>query len=155
MPFLVRVWPRRENNAKCMLTSNVKFFTTFRAGGYKRHLEQQYDRKWAENQQLSTTEEKEAFFSQVSMPFLKALAAHGSTMRPFYFTINVLILNVIIGEHLFHPDDIEGVRRQLAMSHFFKVKCADPANKNFAKRKTYQVVVENAKHFNLLVTFVG
>lgn len=147
----------REDNvgAKRKRTTNAKYFTTFRADGYKRHLEGQHQEKWAQYQQLSTSEEKEAFFSDVATPYANTLAAHGCSTRPLEFNINGPIVDVIIGELLFHPDDVEGVTRQRALSLFSKLESADSANGDLAERDIYRVVVKNAKRFNLLVKFVG
>lgn len=118
--------------AKLKRTRTVKFFSTFSADGYELYFKQQHDRKWAEYQQLSTSEENAALFSEVRIPFVNNLAADGCNMSPLHLDNNRLIVDVIIGELFFHPDDVEGVTNQRAILLFSKLESADPANEDLA-----------------------
>jgi hypothetical protein len=55
--------------SKRIRTVNIKHFSTFRADGYKRHVQSQHAEAWKKYQAIGDKAEKEAFFMNVNMPF--------------------------------------------------------------------------------------
>ena len=82
-------------------------FTTFRAGHYKQHLENQHAVRWSDYQNLSS-EDKRKFFDK-TVPREQTLAIHFEGEAPTRFKVKASIVNDIIGGMLFDPDDLEGL----------------------------------------------
>jgi hypothetical protein len=75
--------------------------------------------------------------------------------QPHCFQFNAAIVEVVIGELLFHPDDVAGVTHDRAMQLFKKLEEVDPLNGITAGQDLYKVVVKTRKRFQLLVKFVA
>lgn len=111
--------------AKRKATSNIHFFTSFRADQIKAHMMDQHAEKWREYDQ-SSPEEKESFFDCVR-PFKTTLHAHfGGKQTALHFTVNKDIVEVLIGEMLFDPDGDEEVAtsRERALAAFVDIAAA-------------------------------
>jgi hypothetical protein len=109
-------------------TVKVKHFSTFRADGYRRHLQLQRAETWKKYKGLLSKAEKEAFFLQANVPFASTMNAHMEVERPLCFHFNLAIVEVIIGNLLFHPDDIAGTTQSRAMLLFKKLEEAKSEN---------------------------
>jgi hypothetical protein len=133
----------------------VKHFSTFRADGYRRHLQSQHAETWKKYKGLLGKAEKEAFFSQANVPFASTMNAHMEVKWPLCFQFNLAIVEVIIGNLLFHPDDVAGITQSRAMLLFKKLEEAESENGVTAGREIYEVVVKTKKRFQLLVKFVA
>ena len=81
----------------------TKYFCSFRVQYYKQHLCNQHQEEWTQYQSLSN-EEKNFFDNRQVVA--KTLHAHIDIGQDRYiFQINREIVDVIIGELLFDPDD--------------------------------------------------
>ncbi|KAH6573087.1 hypothetical protein BASA62_003121 [Batrachochytrium salamandrivorans] len=102
------VFGRKDKvGAKRKATERTKYFDHFRTDNYMQHLVQQHPKKWSEYEVLKSAEEKEAFFHAVDVPFVSTLAAHFEREGMLRFLINKSIVEVIIGNLMFHPDDVD------------------------------------------------
>jgi hypothetical protein len=99
-------------------TSSIQSFSTFRTDLYRQHLSLAHPQKWAAYQALATEAERSTFFVGV-VPFREQLQAHfesgGSEMR---IHLSAAIVDNVVGDLLFYPDDSEGLTRQRAMALF-------------------------------------
>ena len=95
-----------------------KYFETFRTDHYVQHLKQQHAHKWSEYTNLCGGEDQEDFFKTVYFSFTKTIEAHFDGSGTLRLPINKCIVEVIIGDMLFNPDDIEGVTCARALSLF-------------------------------------
>lgn len=86
--------------------------------------------KWEEYQRILISNEREVLFTDRAVPFVATLDAHFNSDQPLRFLINKeYIVEVIIGDLLFHPDDVEGVSpqsRALAQFRLAVVEEDDP-----------------------------
>jgi hypothetical protein len=95
-----------------------EILTTFRPDGYKRHLSIAQLAQWVEYHIISNDEGKEPFFSDGSVAFARCTL--GNHIR---VVINGPIVETVVGNLLFHPDDVESVTRELTLLHFSKGFC--------------------------------
>ncbi|BBN02006.1 hypothetical protein Mp_2g11970 [Marchantia polymorpha subsp. ruderalis] len=119
---------REENvGGKRARTNNVKYFNTFRTDGYKRHLGTAHAEQWTEYQRILTDEGKEQFFKNIPVAFVNRLDAHlenqGNHIRVL---INGTIVETVLGDLLFNPDDIESMSRERALQQFKKLDAPEP-----------------------------
>jgi hypothetical protein len=82
---------------------------------YIQHLTQQHSQNWSEYAKLNASQEK-LFFNAVDVPFANTIEAHVEASGNILFPINSSIVEVIIGDMLFNPDDIEGANRARPLS---------------------------------------
>lgn len=98
--------------AKRARTANVKYFKKpFRADNYITHLTKQHPHRWGSFKQLSATEKETFFQEEAAVPFKSTLYSHfdGVSLVPMQCFVNKSIVDVIIGDMLFNPDDVEGI----------------------------------------------
>lgn len=146
------VFGREENvGGKRARTANVKYFSTFRTDGYKRHLTSAHSEKWEEYKTLITAADKEQFFKSVPTAFVNTLDAHFETSSHLRVLINGNIVEVVVGDLLFHPDDLEGVTHERALELFKKLN----ENGEDDERDVYEVVIRTRRRFNLCIKFVA
>ncbi|KAI8896752.1 hypothetical protein BC833DRAFT_621868 [Globomyces pollinis-pini] len=101
-------------------------------------MRSQHHSKWSEYQLLNSIEERVAFFKSTEVPFVNTLHAHLVDNEPTLTVwINKTIVETIIGDMFFHPDDIENVTQTRALSIF---KMVDEVNNGhklyYAENKT-------------------
>ncbi|KAH6578257.1 hypothetical protein BASA61_003987 [Batrachochytrium salamandrivorans] len=143
--------------AKRKATERTKYFDHFRTDNYMQHLVQQHPKKWSEYEVLKSAEEKEAFFHAVDVPFVSTLAAHFEREGMLRFLINKSIVEVIIGNLMFHPDDVDGCTISRALSLFKRLEADDDAGANDVdvNQDAYVVEIKTPKRFSLVVGCVA
>ena len=152
------VFGREEKvGAKRKATERAMHFDHFRTDNYVQHLLQQHPKKWAEYQALNSAEEKKAFFQAVDVPFVSTLTAHFERESVLRFLINKSIVDVIIGNLLFHPDDVDGCIFSRALSLFKRLEADDDAGANGTdlNQDAYIVEINTPKRFSLVVGCVA
>lgn len=144
----VKVGSKRKN------TANIKYFTRpFRADNYKQHHEQQHPIRWNEYKNASM-EDKQTFFEQ-SRPVKETLHAFfGPKQTTRRFLINAPIVNVIIGDMLWNPDDIDGDTHARMMAAFEDV--ADESELLEAGEGVDRrcVLIKNSLQFSLAIDYL-
>lgn len=121
-------------------TGTIKHFETFRTDLYAQHLKKEHAERWLAYQQLCSEVERHGFFTQVAVPFNQTLAAHFDRSQPLKLVVNASIVEAIIGDLLFHPDDADGVTHSRALALF-------AVNGD----GTYSVDIKTARRFELAV----
>ncbi|KAH6601738.1 hypothetical protein BASA61_001822 [Batrachochytrium salamandrivorans] len=152
------VFGRKDKvGAKRKATERTKYFDHFRTDNYMQHLVQQHPKKWSEYEVLKSAEEKEAFFHAVDVPFVSTLAAHFEREGMLRFLINKSIVEVIIGNLMFHPDDVDGCTISRALSLFKRLEADDDAGANDVdvNQDAYVVEIKTPKRFSLVVGCVA
>eukprot|EP00171_Calliarthron_tuberculosum_P016065 IDg16065t1 len=155
-------------SAKRKATGRCKYFNTFRTDHYMQHLLQKHPEKWSVYAGIDCEQDKEAFLSTVEVPFANTLDAHFERSGTVRFLINARIVEVIIGDLLFDPNDVEGLSRSRALSLFKLVEPDDGARNSSGDdndndvpvsslilREEYMVEIKTAKRFHLLVDAVS
>ena len=100
-------------------TSNIKYFSSFRADNYKTHLKAQHPQKWSEYQRVNQDSVAADEIFNTDVPFVNTLDAHLDIEKPQSYVINGKIVDTIIGDMLFDPeDDDDEVSKQQALSMF-------------------------------------
>lgn len=152
------VFGREEKvGSKCKQTANVKYYSHFRTDHYGKHLIEAHPKKWAEYQALTSEEDRGGFF-QVPEKFLEKIPAHFEGGDVIRFLVNKPIVEVIIGELLFHPDDFENVTHARALSLFKPLEEAGISSDVVLDEDTsdaYVAEVNGSKRFSLLVGCVA
>ena len=117
----------------------------FRVQNYKSHLKQ-HSVKWQEYQQLSN-EEKKLFFENIKMPYMNTLDSHYkvSNWEEQDYVINSCIVDRIIDNLMFDPEDEENMSKEKALSIFKRSTDTD----------TYTVKIKNFRQFVLIQGFIG
>ena len=88
--------------------------------GYHRHLLTAHVEMWAEYQYLEAKDEKEQLFNRRSA-FVNSLYAHLKSSRHIRILVNAPNIKTVVGELLFHPNDVDGVTRERALNLFKKM----------------------------------
>ena len=99
-------------------TGNIKYFSRpFRAENYRQHHVKQHPQRWKQYQE-ARGEEKKTFFEENEL--IKETLHHdyGGKQVTQRYLINAPIVNVIIGEMLWDPEDIDGSTHTNTMSSF-------------------------------------
>jgi hypothetical protein len=137
-------------------TRNVKYFTTFRTDGYKRHLSNAHSTLWAQYQVISSDKGKEEFFSDVPVSFVNSIDSHLENQKNHIrVVINGPIVETVVGDLLFHPDDVQSVTRERALQQFKKLDAIDSENAEECQSNLYEVVIKTPRRFNLCIEFVA
>ena len=134
------------SSQKRKATTHVKYYKKpFRVQNYKSHLKQ-HSVKWQEYQQLSN-EEKKSFFENIKMPYVNTLDSHYevSNREEQDYVIDSCIVDRIIDDLMFDPEDEENVSKEKALSIF----------KRSTDTNTYTVKIKNFRQFILIQGFIG
>ena len=140
--------------AKQRRTQKPKYWSTgsFRADNYLSHMRSQHKTKFEEYQQIASAEDRLTFFTSVEVPFGNTLHAHAADDQAILrFWINKPIVETIIGEMFFHPDDVEGVTQARALSIFKEADDGDGEN----GLEFYSSEIKTIKRFQLAIRLVG
>ncbi|BBN13083.1 hypothetical protein MPTK1_6g00640 [Marchantia polymorpha subsp. ruderalis] len=130
--FCTKFDPEENVGGKMTRINNVKYFNTFRTDGYKRHLDTAYAEQWAEHQRILTSKGKEQFFKNIPVAFVNRLDADVENQgNHISVLINEPIMETVLGDLLFNPDDIESMSREHALQQFKKL---DALNLRLARR---------------------
>ena len=127
-------------------TTNMTW-TSFRSDNYQHHHDTQHTRKWHEYQ-ASSFEEKSQFFRHI--PHANTLHAHINTTAPFKLVIQLSIVDTLIGDIFFHPDDQGGTTHMNVLKLFKRVD-----SKNGVNSQHYQVFVLNSEQFRLVIANIA
>ena len=116
----------------------------FRVNVYQKHNKSQHPSIWTQYQ-ASMYDEKVRFFDS-KVPFEYILLPHidsGSTATSLKFNIHLSIIDILISDMFFHPDDQGGVTQQAALKLFSR------------KEDHYEVTISNPVQFDLVVAYIA
>jgi hypothetical protein len=133
---------------RCARKTIQQYQKPYRAENIRKHNEKCHSLKWAEYCALNA-EEKDTFFECV-VPFVNTTKAHAATTsKSFSFELEEGIVDVIIGELLWRPNEMDGETRENALLIFKEVDASED------RPRHYQVQVPNQLAFELIVDFIG
>ncbi|KAI9921715.1 hypothetical protein PsorP6_000755 [Peronosclerospora sorghi] len=148
------LWTRREGRSAPQANRELQVFKApFRTDNYLSRLTGQHPQRWQSYAKLSA-EDKKTYFDGI-VPFKASLHSHfGQSETVLHFRIRRIIVDVVIGEMLFHPDDVGDETKERALRTFTKgdqqVVVEGEAWNNF-----YEVRVQKFKQFDLAIGFIG
>jgi len=131
----------RQRAAK---TTKMAWTRCFRTDHYQKHLTSQHPSRWATYQACSYDEKTQFFDNKV--PLESTMLAHintNSNATPLKFKIYPPIVDTLISDMFFHPDDQGGVTQKTALKLFNR------------KDDHYEVVVSNPVQFELVVAYMA
>ena len=139
-------------------TCNTKYFKRpFRKDNYNLHMEGQHSGCWSVYHSLSKEDKAKFFDENAPVVHQNTIKSHFSgTQAPVHWFVNKNIFDVIIGEMLFHPDDLnEKVTKERALAIFEDVlQPVENADDSDLQQDPYHVIVKNQAQFNLVVDYV-
>ncbi len=94
---------------------------------------------------LQLAEEKEHFFQSVAVPFVNKMESHFGLEGMLCFLVNKSTMEVIVGDLLFHLDDIHDCTHARALSLFEPLYDDDDAEQD---KKV--VTIKTGKQFSLV-----
>ena len=106
---------------------------------------------------IKSAEDKEVFFASVTVAFGNTLHAHLESASHLRLFISAKIIEDVIADLLFHPDDIEGVTQKCAMALFQKIEdCGEDGVDNVTGHQDdYALVVKTRCCIDLCIRFVA
>jgi hypothetical protein len=148
----------KSSSRKCARTENVQQYKLpFRNDNMKKHAEQQHPEAFAEYSGLDDAEKNTYFDALVARN--NTLHAHfdgGNTLR---FVINKDIVDVIIGDILFDPDDVDASPTRARALEIFKLfedaDRTDGAGGADVNIEAYEVKIASSRCFDLVLGYVS
>ena len=125
-------------------TTKKAWTNCFQVDQYQKHNKSEHPTIWA-TYQASSYDEKVRFFDS-KVPFEYILLPHinsGSTATSLKFNIHLSIIDILISDMFFHPDDQGGVTQQAALKLFSR------------KEDHYEVTISNPVQFDLVVAYIA
>lgn len=152
--FCVHYGRESKVGSKRKKSSHVKFFTKpFRPENYRQHHLQQHPARWMQYED-SSDEEKKIFF-EGCRPVKQTLHRYfGGSQVEKQFLINAPIVNTIIGEMLWDPDDVEGVTYENMMKGFEDFADSSEQLADGEGGDRFRVVIKNPVQFNLAIDYL-
>lgn len=126
-------------------TTNMTWTGSFRSDNYRHHHDTQHPSQWAAYQ-LCSFIEKSQFFTGVT-PHANTMLKHINIATPLKFNIQAPIIDVLIGDMFFHPDDQGETTQKNALKLFKRV--------DGRIDRDYEVVLLNPDQFKLVVANVS
>jgi len=103
---------------RCMKTEHIKFFEKpFCTDNYLQHHRQQHPECW-EAYQAASKDNKMSFFESIHPIWLTLLHHFSGKQVTRQYFINRLIINAIIGDLLWDPEEVDGNMRANTMNCF-------------------------------------
>jgi hypothetical protein len=161
--FCLKFGREAKPGAKRKRTSNVQVFKTpFHTDAYKKHHANVHPEKWQQYLDFST-EEKETFFDG-AFNHASTLMAHFESEGALTLTFNRDIVEVIIGDMLFDPDDeVTQSTRERALAVFKPLEDAavavdaddSDAREQDLNREAYRVKITSVCRFKMVIGFIS
>jgi hypothetical protein len=142
--FCVHFGREEKVGAKRKATTNVHYFRCpFRVDVFKSHMLSQHSVNWERYASLPKKEKARFFEESSPVVHRNTLRSHFAEVQvPAHYFVNRNIVDVIIGEMLFDPDD-STISRERALSMFEK------------DSDRYRIVVKNPIQFRLIIGFIS
>ena len=120
---------------------------------YKQHHTMQHPKRWKEYQEASK-EEKKTFFDEV-IPVKQTLHTYfGAQQVCQRFLVNATVVNVIIGDMLWDPEDIDGETHAKMMHPFLDFADAVKELEEGKGVDRYCIVIKNPAQFSLAIGYL-
>ena len=123
-------------------TTKMAWTNSWRVDMYQKHHKSEHSSIW-ERYQACSYDEKVKFFES-KVPFQNTMLPHvNQNGMPLQININASIIDTLIGDMFFHPNDHGGVTQKMALKSFIR------------KGDYYQVTVMNPMQFQLVVYYIA
>ena len=108
---------------------------------------------WAEYQKLETKYKNQQFFKSRSA-FMNILNAHLESSLHIRILVNAPIIETVVGDLLFHPDDVDGMTCERALSLFKKLE--EPSGSDeVGQHDMYEFLMKMRCWFRFCIKFVS
>lgn len=126
-------------------TTTIKHWSVpFRTELYKKHHDTQHSMQWNQYQSLSPDAKVEQFVAKLH--FKEMLYSHfGQKNTHLLFNFSPSIVDTIIGDMFFHPDEHSGISHAKVLNLF----------KRNMGNADYTVIIKNPMQFHLVIDYVG
>lgn len=141
---------------KCAHTQKPKYWTPpFFTDNYNKNQEVQNPEKWLQYGQLTHKLKRMLFDSagNDAQNFLFSFAA--PRQRSEVYFLNLDIVEVIIAQQLFHPEDANGASHERAMASFKRNMYASEDVGSSNRVSEYTVTISNPLQFRMVVRFMA
>lgn len=101
------------------------------------HIKTQHAQKWKEYREFENAKEKIAFFVEYCVPLVKTMIVYFEGDGYLQYLINKSIVKIIIGDLLFHLDDVEEVIHSRPLSHFKLRSVEDASDDDLQRMNTW------------------
>ena len=157
--FCLHFGREEKIGAKRKVTANITYFRRpFRADTYSRHLLSQHSTHWQTYREL-TKEQKTVFFeNDAPVVHRNTLKSHfGGSQAAVHYFANKDIVDIIIGEMLFHPDDSnDDVTKERALAIFENVIGQEEDEQDSdLQTDSYRMNIKNPAQFQRVVDYVS
>ena len=120
MTLLYYFRPRRESWRKEGSHKQCQVLQDVCTDGYHRHISTAHAEIWADYQEPETKDEKDQLL-KIRSAFVNSLNAHLESSPHIRIIVNAPIIKTVVGEIMFHPDDVDSVTRESALNLFKKL----------------------------------
>lgn len=147
--FCITFGREQKVGSKRRATTNVQHFTKpFRVDMYKKHMENQHPSRWTDFKSRSKEEKKVYFDEENPTPHANTIRSHfAQNQAPLIRFVDREIVDVIVGEMLFQPEDNNNdITLERALSIFEQVDGVP---------QSYRIHVRNPIQFHLVVDYVS
>jgi hypothetical protein len=138
-------------------SERVKYFKApFRKENYSSHHRRMHSTQWAEYRELEPSAKKSVFDIGTISGSQTTMHAFAAPRTPqLRVLIDKDIVDVIIGEMMFHPEDMDGITRARLLESFVPTldSSEDAADVGVVSR--YAIIVTNTKQFQLVAQYLA
>jgi hypothetical protein len=134
---------------KCGRSERIKYFKApFHKENYSSHHTRMHSTQWAEYRELEASVKKSFFDNGMISGSQTTMHAFAAPRTP---QVSVLIdkdiVDVIIGEMMFHPEDMDGITRARPLESFVPTLDSSEDSANASDVSWYAITVTNTKQF--------
>jgi hypothetical protein len=138
-------------------SERVKYFKApFRKENYSSHHTRMHSTQWAEYRSLEASAKKSFFDIGTIFSSQTTMHAFAAPRTP---QVSVLIdkdiVDVIIGEMMFHPEDMDGITQARLLESFVPTLDSSEDAIDAGKVSRYTITVTNTKQFQLVVQYLA
>jgi hypothetical protein len=137
-------------------SERVKYFKApFRKENYSSHNRRMHSTQWAEYRQLEPSAKKSFFDIGTISGSQTTMHAFAARTPPVRVLIDKDIVDVIIGEMMFHPEDMDGTTRALLLESSVPSLDSSEGAADAGDVSRYAITVTNTNQFSVGCTIFG
>ena len=142
---------------KCSRSDRVKYFKApFRKENFSSHNKRMHSAKWTEYCELDSGANNSFFgicSSSISQATMHVFA--GPHTLPLRALIDKDIVDIIIGDMMFHPEDMVGITRAHLLASFVPTLDSSEDAADAGNVSRYAIIVGNTKQFQLVAQYLA
>jgi hypothetical protein len=138
-------------------SERVKYFKApFRKENYSSHHRRMHSTQWAEYRELEPSAKKSFFDIGTISGSQTTMHAFAAPRTPqLRVLIDNNIVDVIIGEMMFHPDDMDGITRARLLKSFVPTLDSSEGAADACDVSHYAITVTNTKQFQFVAQYLA